>query len=190
MPTAATREEVERLLSSSTGAPASLDRLVPIVYAELRRLAHAQLAGERPGHTLQTTALVHEAYLRLAGDRNVTARGRSYFFAAAARAMRRVLVDHARRRRTGKRGGGEVPVTLGREDDGVDALADRLIELDDALERLSERNPRHGRVVECRFFAGLDVNETAAALDLSPRTVKRDWALAQAWLFAALEGGG
>ena len=181
-----TSAEIERLLIDPGGGPDSVDRLVPLVYAELRRLAHAQLADERPGHTLQTTALVHEAYLRIAGDARVTAQGRAYFLAAAARAMRRVLVDHARRHRAAKRGGGRRPVSLIEEDVAVDNLAADLVSLDDALERLASEHPRHARVVECRFFAGLGVEETAEALGVSPRTVKNDWSLARAWLSAAL----
>src|SRR5690606_27472828 len=136
--------------------------------------------------TLQTTALVHEAYFRLADDTKVTARGRAYFFAAAARAMRQVLVDHARRRNAAKRGGGVEPVSLDETRLAVDELAAELLDLDRELERLAALNERHARVVECRFFAGLSVEETAAALDVSPRTVKSDWALARAWLYETL----
>ncbi|PAP78768.1 hypothetical protein BSZ37_12700 [Rubrivirga marina] len=166
----------------------ALDRLVPLVYDQLRAMAHRQLLREHGDRSLQTTALVHEAYLRVAGHSAVTQRGRGYFFAAAARAMRQVLVDHARRRATAKRGGDAVRVTLGDEPAGVDAFAADVLDLDDALDRLAARAPRHARVVECRFFGGLSVEETAAALDISPRTVKADWGLARAWLFDALHG--
>lgn len=180
----------------------ALDRLLPLVYEELRVMAHRRLAGERPGHTLNTTALVHEAYVRLVDDTRVTRKGRAYFFGAAARAMRHVLVDHARRHRAAKRGGGADRVTLESGHGAIRAdrfpldaaamrvgrLVDELIDLDRALDGLAELNPRHARVVECRFFGGLGVAETAEALGVSPRTVKYDWALARAWLKEALVG--
>lgn len=181
----------------------ALDRVLPVVYDELRRMAHRQLAGERAGHTLNTTALVHEAYVRLVDDTRVTRKGRAYFFGAAGRAMRQILVDHARRHRAAKRGGDADPVTL-EPDQGairvdrfprdagslrVEKLVDQLIDLDRALDELASLNPRQARVVECRFFGGLQVDETAEALGVSPRTVKYDWALARAWLKEALERG-
>ncbi|HSK18559.1 MAG TPA: ECF-type sigma factor [Longimicrobiales bacterium] len=187
---------VEMLLDGAhAGGPETLDRLVPLIYEELRAIAHRQLRGELREHTLHTTALVHEAYLRLAGDGRVTGRGRAYFFAAAAQAMRRVLVDRARRRNSLKRGGGAELVTLGDEDAAVDAYAVELLELDDALHRLGEKSPRQVKVVEYRFFAGMNVEDTAAALDVSPRTVESDWSMARAWLLHALgrdvaSGGG
>ena len=168
--------------------PGSLDELVGLVYDELKAMARRQLARERAGHTLQTTALVHEAYLKLVDGTQVGRRGRAYFFAAAARAMRQVLVDHARRRTAAKRGGGVEPETL---DDVQVAVADfavELMDLDDALERLAAMNPRHARVVEFRYFGGMSVEETADALGVSPRTVKYDWALARAWLYDTLRG--
>lgn len=181
----------------------ALDRVLPFVYEELRRMAHRQLAGERPGHSLNTTALVHEAYVRLVDDTRITRKGRAYFFGAAGRAMRQILVDHARRHRAAKRGGDADPVTLEpgqgamrvdrapRDADNlrVEQLVDQLIDLDRALDELAALNPRQARVVECRFFAGLRVDETAEALGVSPRTVQYDWALARAWLKKALEGG-
>lgn len=168
---------------------AGVEHLVPQLYDELKALAHRQIARERPDHTLQTTALLHEAYVRLAGGGGAADRGREYFFAAAARAMRQVLVDHARRRDAARRGGGGRVVTLSDVPSGVDAFAAEVLDLDRALEELAERNPRHAQVVECRFFGGLGVDETAAALGVSPRTVKHDWALARAWLFERLTGG-
>lgn len=182
--------EVSRLLASSeSGQPGGLDRLIPIVYEELRTLAHRQLAREGDGQSLRTTALVHEAYLKLAGHDQITARGRAYFFAAAARAMRQVLVDHARRRRAVKRGGGDAAAELRDElAAAADDYAERLLGLDRALHDLEAHAPRQARVVECRFFGGLSVEETAEALDVSPRTVKYDWAVARAWLFNALGG--
>lgn len=172
----------------STTAP-PLKRLVPVIYDELRQMAHRQLSGEGGDRPLQTTELVHEAYLKLVDDARVTRRGRAYFFGAAARAMRQVLIDAARRRGAVKRGGGAAQLTLEEHHHiAVDAYASELIDLDDVLSELERLNPRQARVVECRYFAGLSVEETAAALDVSPRTVKSDWALARAWLYDALEG--
>lgn len=163
-------------------AAVGLDEIFPVVYEELRRVAHRHLHGERTGHTLVTTALVHEAYLEMAKLDQVRWPGRAYVLAAASRAMRRVLIDYAVSRRAQKRGGGAVPETL---DDAV-AMAvsrsDQLVALDEALGRLGALNERYARVVECRFFGGLSVEETAEALDISPATVKRDWTMARAWL--------
>jgi RNA polymerase sigma factor (TIGR02999 family) len=164
---------------------AIVDQLVPLVYDELHAIAHQALEREHGNRTLQTTALVHEAYLKLAGDANVTARGRAYFFAAAARAMRQVLVARARRRNAAKRGGGADVVTLGEIGAG-DRFAMELVDLDDALRKLARRNSRQVKVVEHRFFAGLSVKETAEVLGVSTRTVESDWAMARAWLFHAL----
>lgn len=168
--------------------PSDLDLLVPTILDQLRHMAHRQLAAEHGPITLQTTELVHEAYLRLAGDPRVTRLGRPYFFAAAARAMRQVLIDAARRRKAEKRGGGAVALSLDEDIASVEAYGDELLELDDALRRLEARNERHARVVECRYFGGMSVEDTAAALNVSPRTVKTDWALARAWLYEALKG--
>jgi RNA polymerase sigma-70 factor, ECF subfamily len=176
--------------TAAPGDEITLDRLVPLIYDELRELAHRQLARERGDLTLQTTALVHEAYLKLADDTKVTRRGRAYFFAAAARTMRQVLVDRARHRKAAKRGGGAKIVTLGEEDASVDAYAAELLDLNDALERLGERSPRQVSVVEYRFFAGMSVEETAEVLGVSTRTVEADWAMARAWLYQALGGVG
>lgn len=183
------RDEATRLLQNAgSDAGANLDRLVPVVYEQLRSIAARQLARERPDHTLQTTALVHEAYLKLIDDARVTRRGRAYFFAAAARAMRQVLVDHARRRTAAKRGGGVEPASLSGVQAPGDTFAAEILDLDAALGRLAALNPRHARVVECRFFGGLTFEEIAEALGLSLRTVKYDWALARAWLYDALRG--
>jgi RNA polymerase sigma-70 factor, ECF subfamily len=177
------------LVTADSGGGSGLERLVPLLYDELRAMAHRQLGRERRHSTLQTTALVHEAYLKLVDDTKVTSRGRAYFFAAAARAMRQVLIDQARRRNAEKRGGGVQALSLDEELIAVDEFAVELMDLDRALEQLAALNPRHARVVECRYFAGMSVEETAAALDVSPRTVKYDWALARAWLYDALGGG-
>ena len=172
---------------SAADDPARIDELVPLVLAELRAMARRQLGAEWVPGTLQTTELVHEAYLRLARDPRVVGRGRAYFYAAAARAMRQALIDAARRRGAAKRGGGAAVVELASADAAVDAYADELLQLDEALRELERRNPRHARVVECRFFRAMTVEDTAAALGVSPRTVKTDWALARAWLAERLD---
>jgi RNA polymerase sigma factor (TIGR02999 family) len=167
------------------GEEAALEELIPLVYTELQRVARGLLARElrRP---LDTTSLVHEAYERLVDNAAVSERGRAYFFAAAAQAMRRVLVDAARRRRRMRHGAGQDRLPLDEVRLEVEGIAGEILELDDVIERLAERFPRHARVVLCRYFAGLDVEETAAALDLAPRTVKRDWAFARAWIIREL----
>jgi len=187
----ANRESTTSLLAGGAGndRAATIDRLFPFVYDELGAMARRQLAREHRNATLDTGALVHEAYLRLVDQTRVASNGRAYFFAAAAQAMRRVLVDAARRRGSAKRGGGARPVTL---EDGqvvVDEFAAELIDLDRALETLSEEYPRLAEVVECRFFGGLSTSETAEALGVSERTVKYDWAMARAWLDRALRPG-
>lgn len=164
-----------------------LDALLPQLLDELRLLARRELAHERQTLTLQTTDLIHEAYLRLAEHPTVASRGRAYFWGAAARAMRQVLIDAARRRRATKRGGGAELLALDavpadEAPHAVDPLGEDLIALDTALLALEARNPRHARVVECRYFGGMTVEDTAAALGVSARTVKSDWALARAWL--------
>ena len=174
----------------TTPLPAELasSELLPLVYAELRRQAQRALRHERENHTLQATALVHEAWLRLDGQLDARWESRSQFLAVAAQMMRRVLVDHARTRRALKRGGGEMQVTLGdavnaaTPSNGVDVLA-----LDEALERLSAMDPRKARLVELRYFAGLSIPDAAAALGVSQATVIRDWAVARMWLRRELE---
>ena len=167
-------------------AAESLDALVPLIYDDLRALAHRQLSREREDITLQTTELVHEAFLRLVDATQVTRRGRAYFFAAAAQSMRRVLVDHARRRSAAKRGsstGVSDWLRLDAAGIAVDTFSAELLDLDAALLRLAVIDPRQARVVECRYFAGLSVEETADALGISQRTVKSEWAVARAWLY-------
>lgn len=180
------RERTTELLLGAEGDRGTPQALFSLVYEELRRLARHQLHGEAAGHTLRTTALVHEAYIRLVDGSRIGTVGRGYFFGAAARAMRQILVDHARRRRAAKRGGGVAALTLEDSAVAVNVVAGELIDLDRALTRLAELNPRHARVVECRFFGGLDVNDTAAVIGVSARTVKSDWAVARAWLRRAL----
>lgn len=164
-----------------------MERLTPLVYDELRRIASNQLRGERPGHTLQTTSLVHEAFLRLVDAEQVDVNNRAHFFALSARVMRYILLDYAKRRRALKRGGGADVVEFDdSSDNDPNRISDRnlegLIALDRALDRLSSQANRQARVVECRFFAGMNVAETAEALAVSKATVKRDWQLARAWL--------
>jgi RNA polymerase sigma factor (TIGR02999 family) len=178
-------DEVTELLRAWRGGDASADdRLLEHVYSTLKNIAVAHLRGERPGHTLQPTALVHEAYLRLLGQREVDWRDRAHFFGLASVTMRRVLVDHARRRRAKRRdpGEGPAPLTVAVGDEG----AVDLLDLDRALDRFAERFPRQAKVVEMRYFTGLEFDDVARALDLSPRTVKRDWSFARAWLRDAL----
>ncbi len=172
------------------GSSDAFDELFPLVYAELRRVASREMRREHQGRTLQTTALVHEAYLRLLKDASLSFENRAHFLGIAARAMREVLIDRSRARGAKKRGGQDVRIPL---DEAQLAAPDAGIpveDLDRALERLSTVSPRAARVVEMRFFGGLSVEETAAAMNLSPATVKREWALARAWLHRDLSGGG
>jgi len=162
------------------------DELLPLVYETLRSIAHAHLRKERLGHTLQATALVHEAYLRLARSRAIPWQGRAHFFRVSAEAMRRVLVDHARRNRSQKRGGGLCWVSLDALELAADDDADEVVVLDEALAVLEREDPRAAQVVKLRFYAGLGLDETAEALELSRRTVARDWAFARARLFELL----
>lgn len=180
---------VTDLLVASGASEPPVDELVALVYDELRAMARRQLAREAGPRTLNTTGLVHEAYLKLVDQSTVALRDRRYFFGAAARAMRQVLVDAARHRKRQKRGGGERPLSLDESRIALDDYAGELMELDDALRRLAEEHPRPAAVVECRFFGGLSVEETAETLDVSPMTVKRDWVLARTWLYRALHGG-
>ena len=180
------RHEVSRLLAAwSAHDPQARDALIPIVHEELRRLAHRYMRGERAGHTLQTTALVNEAYMRLVDVERIEWRGRGHFFAMAAMLMRRILVDHARDRDRDKRGGNVILTSIGDKPiaapPGLDVLA-----LDEALDRLSAMDPQQARIVELRFFAGMTIEETADSLDISPATVKRDWTWAKAWLHQQL----
>jgi RNA polymerase sigma factor (TIGR02999 family) len=188
-----TREVTALLVAWEGGDPEALERLLPLVYDELRRIGERQLRGERAGQTLQPTAVVHEAYLRLVDQSRANWQNRSQFYAVASRMMRRVLVDHARHRDRVKRGAGAPRISL---DEGLDAadtpaapvdLVD-LIDLNDALERLGQLDAEQARIVELRFFGGLTIEETAAVLGSSPATVKRDWASARAWLYRELHG--
>jgi|SRR6266850_1174372 len=165
------------------GDKAALDRLTPIVYDELRRMAHRYIQRERDGHTLQTTALVNEAYLRLAGQQRVDWQNRAHFFAVTAQVMRHILIDHARRRRYAKHGGEMQQVSLNEATVMSHERAADLIALDEALDELEELDPRKSRVVELRYFGGLSLEETAEVLEVSLMTVRRDWRAAKAWLY-------
>ncbi|MGE3799524.1 MAG: sigma-70 family RNA polymerase sigma factor [Candidatus Kapaibacterium sp.] len=181
-----TRDNITQLLVNlGRGDERVVDQLLPLVYNELRRMAHHFMVKERSEHTLNTTALVHEAYLKLIDQREATWQNRSHFFAIASIAMRRILVNYAKMRSREKRGGGATPISLGEVPELqiiAEERAEELIALDEALDQLAEINERAGRVVECRFFGGLSIEETAEALDVSPMTVKRDWRFAKAWL--------
>lgn len=177
---------IEMFENDEDTGPETVGDLVSLAYDDLRAIAHRQLRKERQNHTLGTTALVNEAYLKLFNSKNVAGRGGPYFFASVARAMREILVDYARQRNRVKRGGGLQPATLTTNMLGIDDLVDNIIDIDEALKKLETRNPRCTRVIECRFFSGLSVEETAIALNISPRTVKSDWSLARAWLFREL----
>jgi RNA polymerase sigma factor (TIGR02999 family) len=178
----------EMLNSVARGDESALDRLLPLVYEEMKRLAASYLKDERTGHTLQPTALAHEAYLRLLAQKDYPWQNRSHFLGVAARAMRSILVDYARRRKAQKRGGGQTPVPL---DEALVVGGDLPIAFDDldrAMQDLAKLSERQARVVELRYFGGLTIEETGEVLGISPVTVKRDWAIARAWLYRELSG--
>jgi len=168
----------------------AMDDLFPLVYAELRRIAAREMRRERPGRTLQATALVHEAYLRLVKDASLSAANRGQFLGIAAHAMREILIDRARARVARKRGGGAVRITLDESLSATPGVSIDVLALDEALQRLARLDPRHAQIVELRYFGGLSVEDTAAAMGLSPATVKRAWTMARAWLYRELGGTG
>ena len=181
-------EVTELLRRWSGGDVAARESLVPLVYDELRRLARYYLASQRSDHTLQSTAIVHEAYLRLAGHDNVHWENRSHFFAVAAQLMRRILVDHARKRNAAKRGGSNLTLLV---DEAVEPSSQReldLVALDDALKALATLDERQSRIIELRFFGGLSIEDTSRLLEISPATVKREWSTARAWLYEEISG--
>lgn len=180
--TATAASEVTRILEGSRDRRSATDRLLPVVYAELRRMADRQLSRERPGQTLQPTGLVHEAYLRMIDDRPLPWASRGHFFAAAAEAMRRILIERARRYARGKHGAGRRRVTLDPDTPDASVSPEDFLTLDRALDQLTERDPAMAEVVKLRYFAGLTVAETARCLELSPRSVNRQWTAARAWL--------
>ncbi len=183
--------EVTQLLNEwSNGDQAALDKLMPLVYGELRLMARRYMARQGPGHTLQTTALINEAYLKLVGQEEKHWQNRAHFFGVAAQAMRHILVDYARSRQYAKRAGGEQAVSLDEALTVSHERAAELVALDDALQELAKVDPRKCQVVELRFFGGLSVEETAEALKVSEVTVMRDWSMAKAWLHRELSKGG
>jgi RNA polymerase sigma factor (TIGR02999 family) len=179
-------EITQLLVELRTGSLDAQTRLVPLVYKQLHRLAAHYMKRERAGHTLQPTALVNEAYVRLISQEAVNWRDRAHFFGVAARLMRNILVDHARTRQAGKRGGHAEKLPLDEAFEVSPQRSQELVDLDDALRSLEQLDPQQGRIVELRFFGGLSVEETAEVLDISTRTVKRDWSMARAWLHDAL----
>lgn len=182
IPSLPPQEVTQLLVDWGNGNQAALDRLMPLVYTELRQLAHRYMRRERPGHTMQTTALIHEAYLRLVDQNQVRWQHQAHFFGIAARLMRQILIEHARSRTRAKRGGGVGTISLDEAAIVSQARATELLALDDALERLATIDPRKSQVVELRFFGGLSVEEAAQVLNIAPNTVLRDWRMAKAWL--------
>jgi RNA polymerase sigma factor (TIGR02999 family) len=183
------QQEVTKLLGAWRGGDeGAFGKLIPLVQPELHRLAHHYMSQERAGHTLQTTALLDEAYLRLADNTKPRWQNRTHFFAAAAQLMRRIMVDHARERQALKRGHGARKVRLDEAASVTERRSEELLALDDALERLAGQDPRKSQIVELRYFGGLTVKETAEFLKLSLRTVEREWNMAKAWLYRALSG--
>jgi len=184
-----THKVTQLLIAWNKGDASALDKLAPLVHAELHRMAKRYMAAERRGHTLQTTALVNEAYLRLIDWKNVEWQNRAHFFGLAAQIMRNILVDFARAHVREKRGGGALQVSLSQAETVYNEKSADLIALDDALQTLERLDARQARVVELRFFAGLNLEETAEALRVSVGTVRRDWSLAEAWLYRELNQG-
>jgi RNA polymerase sigma factor (TIGR02999 family) len=178
-----TQPLTELLVALRAGSAGVMDQVYPLVYAELRRIAHRALRAERTGHTLGTTGLVHEAYLRLVDQTRVEYRDRAHFYGIAARAMRQILVDYARRHRAAKRGGDQRPIALDETIMAVEDRAEALLSLDEALSELETLDPRLGQVVQCRFFGGLTEEETGEVLGVTARTVRRDWLKAKGWLY-------
>ncbi len=181
-----THEVTELLTAWSGGDKAALDKLMPLIHQELRRLAHRYMSRERPGHTMQTTALVNEAYIRLVNREGVHWQNRAHFFAIASQLMRHILVDHARSHAYAKRGGGAQTISLDEAMVVSQERAAEVVALDDALKELAQIDPQQSRIVELRFFGGLTIEEAAVVLGLSPATIKREWSTAKAWLYHEL----
>jgi RNA polymerase sigma factor (TIGR02999 family) len=183
-------QEVTQLLADwGRGDKSAFDKLFPLVQDELRRIARRQMSQERPGHTLQATALVNEAYLKLAGQDGFEWHNRAHFYAVCAQVMRHILIDHARAHARDKRGGGAVQVSLDELAIAVEDRAEELVALDEALSSLEQMDPRKGKIVELRYFGGLSIEEIAEVLDVSPRTVRREWRRAKAWLYRMISEG-
>jgi RNA polymerase sigma factor (TIGR02999 family) len=189
LPSSPTHEVTRLLVAWGDGDKGALDLLMPLVHAELRRLARHYMSRERPGHTLQSTALVNEAYLRLVDQENMRWENRAHFFGIAARLMRQILVEHARGRRAAKRGGGQYRLSLTKVDRAASGPDVNLLALDEALGRLEALDSQKSRIVELRYFGGLGIEETAEVVGVSPATVKREWSMARAWLRSEIGEG-
>jgi RNA polymerase sigma factor (TIGR02999 family) len=189
MPTVSPQEVTQLLADWGKGDRSALDKLFPLVHSELRRIAQRQMSGERPGHTLQATALVNEAYLKLAGRQGFDWQNRAHFFAVCATVMRHILIDHARAHARDKRGGGAIQVSLNEALVVAGDQAEHLIALDDALRMLESLDPQKGKIVELRYFGGLSIEEAAEVMNVSPRTVRREWQRAKAWLYRMMTEG-
>lgn len=189
MPSISPQEVTQLLADWGRGDKSAFDKLFPLVHEELRRIAQRQMSHERPGHTLQATALVNEAYLKLAGNEGFEWRDRAHFYAVCAQVMRHVLIDHARAHARDKRGGGAVQVSLNDAIALSEQRAEELVALDEALRSLEHLDPQKGRIVEMRYFGGLSIEETAEVLDISPRTVRREWRRSKAWLYRMISEG-
>jgi len=189
MPTPSPQEVTQLLAAWGKGDRSALDKLLPLVHTELRRIAQRQMSQERPGHTLQATALVNEAYLKLAGQQGFDWQNRAHFFAVCAQVMRHILIDHARAHARDKRGGGAVKVSLNDALVVAEDQASHFIALDEALRRLESLDPQKGKIVELRYFGGLSVEEAAEVMNISPRTVRREWQRAKAWLYRMMTEG-
>jgi RNA polymerase sigma factor (TIGR02999 family) len=189
MPALSPQEVTQLLADWGRGDRSALDKLFPLVHAELHRIARRQMGRERPGHTLQATALVNEAYLKLAGQQGFELQDRAHFFAVCAQVMRHILIDHARAHARDKRGGGAIQVSLDETAAIAGEQAADFIALDDALCFLEHFDPQKGKIVELRYFAGLSIEQTAEVLNISPRTVRREWQRAKAWLYRMITEG-
>ena len=189
MPTPSPQEVTRLLADWAKGDRSALDKLFPLVHSELRRIAQRQMSQERPGHTLQATALVNEAYLKLAGQQGFDWQNRAHFFAVCAQVMRHILIDHARAHARDKRGGGAVKVSLNDALVVADDQASHFIALDEALRRLESLDPQKGKIVELRYFGGLSIEEAAEVMNVSSRTVRREWQRAKAWLYRMMTEG-
>jgi len=189
MPATSPQEVTQLLADWGKGDRAALNKLFPLVHSELRRIAQRQMSGERPGHTLQATALVNEAYLKLAGQQGFDWQNRAHFFAVCATVMRHILIDHARAHARDKRGGGAIQVSLDEALVVAEDHAAHLIALDDALHMLESLDPQKGKIVELRYFGGLSIDEAAEVMNVSPRTVRREWQRAKAWLYRMMTEG-
>ena len=189
MPTPSPQEVTQLLADWGKGDRSALDKLFPLVHSELRRIAQRQMSQERPGHTLQATALVNEAYLKLAGQQGFDWHNRAHFFAVCAQVMRHILIDHARAHARDKRGGGAIQVSLNEALVVAEDHAAHFIALDDALRVLESLDPQKGKIIELRYFGGLSIEEAAEVLHISPRTVRREWQRAKAWLYRMMTEG-